>query len=274
MSGLTALLMLAMPASGSVCALDGQGGANDEIMVTAPGETSASAPETARPVPAPASPAGEMRGTAMARAERRAQGKSIQDIIVSSKSGKSARKRGLRKPPSKPAGLGRDTSYRVKPGDLLEISIWKEPDMRREMLVLPDGTISYPLAGHVQVVGMTPKEIEDVLARRLSGYFKNPFLNVIVKQATGNQIFVLGEVRNPGAFTITQPIDVMQALSLAGGLSEFADKSEIIVLRRQGNGEQKVISFKYSSVQKGRNLGTNVTLLSGDTVVVPERGLF
>lgn len=180
----------------------------------------------------------------------------------------------VRTPALKPVDFGRATTYRVKPGDQLEISIWREPEMRREMLVLPDGTISYPLAGHTQVVGMTPKEIEDMLTRRLTKYFKDPFLNVIVKRTTGNQIYVLGEVRNPGAFTINQPVDVMQALSLAGGLSEFADKGDIKVLRRRDNGRQEVISFKYSAVQRGRNLASNITLLSGDTVIVPERGLF
>lgn len=243
-TGLMAGLIFSVPVASPACALDRPESAGDEIVVAAPG--------------------------AQVQPERAGQSAAASE---SSEFG-CARKSGFRKPPRKPKGFNAAADYRVKPGDLLEISIWKEPDMRREMLVLPDGTISYPLAGHVEVEGMTPKEIEALLARRLSRYFKNPFLNVIVKQTTGNQIYVLGEVRNPGAFTISQPIDVMQALSLAGGLSEFADKSEIVVLRRQGDGEQKVINFKYSSVQKGRNLGTNVKLLSGDTVVVPERGLF
>lgn len=180
----------------------------------------------------------------------------------------------VRKPARKPQYLNRPATYRVRPGDLLEISIWKEPDMRRETLVLPDGTISYPLAGHTRVVGLTPSEIERLLSKRLVKYFKNPFISVIVKKTTGNQIYVLGQVHNPGAFTIVQPTDVMQALSLAGGLSEFADKGDIMVLRRLENGEQKVIPFKYSSVQRGKNLSTNVMLISGDTVIVPERGLF
>jgi len=214
------------------------------------------------------SPGIDVTSSAPTRSEPQQRVAAVREFQVSKKRGN------FRKPPQKPESLGRETTYRVKPGDLLEISIWKEPDMRREMLVLPDGTISYPLAGHSQVVGMTPKEIEELLGRRLARYFKNPFINVIVKRTTGNQIYVLGEVRNPGAFTINQPVDVMQALSLAGGLSEFADKSEIIVLRRSPGGGQEVLSFKYSSVQRGRNLNANITLVSGDTVVVPERGLF
>jgi polysaccharide export outer membrane protein len=171
-------------------------------------------------------------------------------------------------------GADRTSSYRVKPGDQLEISIWKEPDMRRETLVLPDGTVSYPLAGHPKVTGLTPQEIEQLLDRLLASYFNDPFISVVVKRASGNQIYVMGQVRNPGAFTITQPVDVMQALSLAGGLSEFADKGDIIVLRRLDSGAQESIRFAYSSVQRGKKLSSNIILKSGDTVVVPEKGLF
>lgn len=171
-------------------------------------------------------------------------------------------------------GSDRANTYRVKPGDQLEIAIWKEPDMRRDTLVLPDGTISYPLAGHPTVMGLTPKEIEELLGERLTNYFNDPFISVVVKQTSGNQVYVMGQVRNPGVFTITQPVDVMQALSLAGGLSQFADKNKIIVLRRLDTGAQKVIRFAYSSVQRGKKLTSNIILKGGDTVVVPEKGLF
>lgn len=165
-------------------------------------------------------------------------------------------------------------TYRVKAGDQLEVSIWKEPEMRRVTLVLPDGSISYPLAGQVQVSGLTPSEIEQLLNERLSQFFKDPFLSVTIKETSGNRIYVLGQVRNPGVFPVTQPVDVMQALSLAGGLGQFADTREILVLRRGPDGKLRSIPFKYSSVQKGQDLSSNVILKAGDTVVVPEKGLF
>ncbi|MDH5411152.1 MAG: polysaccharide export protein [Alphaproteobacteria bacterium] len=164
-----------------------------------------------------------------------------------------------------------EDSYRLNPGDRLEISIWKEPDMRREVVVLPDGTISYPLAGHMTVAGMTPAEVQDLIARRLveRNIYRNPSLHLAVIEASGNQIYVIGEVRRPGAFILNRQLDVMQALSLAGGLSEYADKGDIIILRRSDT-NQTALKFDYSNVQSGKKLNTNVLLRSGDVIVVPD----
>ena len=165
-------------------------------------------------------------------------------------------------------------AYRLNPGDVLQISVWKEEGMQRDVLVLPDGTISFPLAGHIQAAGRSPQELQNVLIDRLKKYFAGPVITVSVMQLTGNKIFVIGQVRAPGQFLANRPIDVMQALSLAGGLTTFADEDAIRVLRRANNGQQKAISFNYAEISKGRGLNRNIVLRSGDVVVVPTSGLF
>lgn len=166
-----------------------------------------------------------------------------------------------------------DTPYLLHAGDILDISLWKEEGMQREVLVLPDGTISFPLAGHVAAAGRTAAQIEQILAERLRKYYPDPFITVSVISTAGNSIFVIGEVQNPGQFLAVQPLDVMQALSLAGGLRVHADESEIKILRRR-NGAQTAIPFSYGDVQTGRDLNSNIVLESGDVVVVPTRGIF
>jgi polysaccharide export outer membrane protein len=173
------------------------------------------------------------------------------------------------------AAFAAENSYRLNPGDVIEISIWKEDNLKRRVVVLPDGMISYPLAGHLLAAGKTPQEVEDELTRKLKDgkFFTSPTLNVSVVETSGNQIFVIGEVKNAGAFVLRQQLDVMQALSLAGGLTKFADRREIIVLRRIG-GKQQVYSFNYDGIAAGKNANRNIVLRKGDTVVVPSRGLF
>ena len=166
-----------------------------------------------------------------------------------------------------------EDGYALNPGDVLEISVWKEEGMEREVLVLPDGTISFPLAGHIQAAGMSAQQVEKILADRLRKFFKDAAISVSVKSVTGNKIFVIGQVQRPGAFVAAQPIDVIQALSLAGGFTPFAAEDEIRILRREG-GKQTALTFDYSDVEKGRNLESNILLKSGDVVIVPTEGIF
>ena len=166
-----------------------------------------------------------------------------------------------------------EDAYQLNPGDVLNISVWKEEGMQREVMVLPDGKISFPLAGHVIAAGKSVQALERILAARLKKFYPNTVVSVAVKSVVGNKIFVIGEINNPGAYQVAHRIDVMQVLSLAGGLGEFAEKRGIKVLRRVG-GKQDAIPFDYANVQKGRNLSTNIVLRSGDVVVVPKRTLF
>ncbi len=159
-------------------------------------------------------------------------------------------------------------AYRVQPGDVLTISVWKEHDLQGEILVRPDGGLSFPLAGDVDADGKTTQELTDTLVEKLKKYIPDPVVTVAVKQIGGNHVYVLGKVNRPGEFTFTKPVDVMQALALAGGATPFAQVNDIRILRRQ-SGELHALPFKYAEVERGKELGQNVLLQSGDTVVVP-----
>jgi polysaccharide export outer membrane protein len=161
-------------------------------------------------------------------------------------------------------------SYHVNPGDILIVYVWNEKDLQQEVLVRPDGTISIPLAGQVQAGGLAVPDIEKSLASALSKYMKDePSVTVMIKQTAGYSIYVIGKVNKPGQFPINRPTDVMQALAMAGGLNTFAAENNINILRREKDGTQKAIPFRYSDVKSGDQLQTNIVLQSGDVVVVP-----
>jgi len=159
-------------------------------------------------------------------------------------------------------------SYSVLPGDILEISVWKEPELQMEVLVRPDSAFSFPLAGDISTKGLSVLGLQAELTERLSRYISNPVVTVSVKSVLGNKIYVIGQVNRPGEFVVNPQVDVMQALSMAGGVTAFADTNDIKILRRNG-ATQIAISFKYNDVLKGRDLEQNIVLQSGDIVVVP-----
>ena len=161
-----------------------------------------------------------------------------------------------------------DASYLVQPGDLLEVSVWKEKELTGEVLVRPDGGLSLALAGEVQAAGHTVDDIRKTLQSRLTKYIPDPVVTVSVKAVNGSRIFVVGKVNHPGDFPLIRPIDVMQALSLAGGTTAFADVNGIRILRREGT-HQSIFQFRYDDVRRGKALAQNILLQSGDTVVVP-----
>jgi polysaccharide biosynthesis/export protein len=159
-------------------------------------------------------------------------------------------------------------SYLIQPGDLLQVSVWKEQDLQGEILVRPDGGLSFPLAGDVAAEGKTVTELQSLLTERLRKYIPDPVVTILVKAAGGSRIYVLGKVNRPGEYPLYRPLDVMQALSLAGGTTPFAAVNDIAILRREG-GKQRAIGFRYGDVEKGKALDQNLLLKSGDTVVVP-----
>ncbi len=158
--------------------------------------------------------------------------------------------------------------YRLQPGDVITVSVWKETDLQSEVLVRPDGGFSFPLAGEVDAVGKTVEEIRLLLVDRLKRFIPTPVVTVAVKQIGGNRIYVVGRVNHAGDFPLSSPLDVMQAIALAGGATPFAAINDIVILRRQ-NGAQQALHFHYSDVARGHDLAQNVLLQSGDTVVVP-----
>jgi polysaccharide export outer membrane protein len=160
------------------------------------------------------------------------------------------------------------SGYRLQPGDVLQVVVWKETDLQSEVLIRPDGGISFALAGDVQAAGRTTDELRAELESRVRKLVPDAVVTVQVKAASGNRVFVIGKVNRPGDFALIRPIDVMQALSLAGGATPFADTNGIRVLHRDGS-RQTAVRFRYREVARGRHLEQNIVLQSGDTVVVP-----
>lgn len=158
--------------------------------------------------------------------------------------------------------------YKLQPGDVLNISVWKEQDLTREVLIRPDGSFSFPLGGDMQAVGRTAEQVRQDLVTRLSAYMPEPEVSVAVIKVTGNRVFVIGKVNKPGEFILQGPVNVMQALSMAGGATTFANVDDIKILRHQG-GKQIAIPFDYGDVEDGDDLEQNIQLQNGDTVVVP-----
>jgi polysaccharide export outer membrane protein len=159
--------------------------------------------------------------------------------------------------------------YRLNPGDKLEITVWEEEKLKQEVVVLPDGTVSFPLAGHVVAAGKTTEDLVILLRERLSKFIPDSEINVRLLSAEGNKIYVTGEVAHPGMFVMTSPTDVIQALSMAGGLTSFAKKNSIIILKRETSGRIRSLSFEYGDVEDGENIESNILLQSGDTIIVP-----
>ena len=159
-------------------------------------------------------------------------------------------------------------AYEVQPGDLLEISVWKEPELQREVLVRPDGAFSFPLSGEIDARNKTVNDLRLEVTARLARYIPELVVTVTVVQINGNKVYVIGQVNEPGVFVVNPRVDVMQALSMAGGTTPFADVNDIRILRRKG-GKQTAIQFRYLDVARGRSLEQNIMLESGDVVVVP-----
>jgi len=165
------------------------------------------------------------------------------------------------------AGLD-STTYRLGPEDVLEISVWREDALKREVLVRPDGGISYPLIGEIQAAGKTVNDLREEITKRLEKFVPDAAVSVTVLKTGSQRIYVLGKVTKPGEFPVGRSVDVLQALSMAGGLTPFADANGIRIMRRDGD-RQVVLPFEYGRVTRGEKLEQNVLLRPGDVVVVP-----
>jgi polysaccharide export outer membrane protein len=175
-----------------------------------------------------------------------------------------------------PAVASTAANYRISAGDQLDIYVWGDERLQRSLSVLPDGSFSFPLAGTVSASGRTPTDVEGELSKLLAPQYKGvpPQVTVSVKVPSGMQISVIGKVRTPGNFSPTRYVDVLGALALAGGPTDFADVGNILILRRQG-GRTSVIHARLSNILKGKPSSEDLSaeavpqLMAGDTVVVP-----
>jgi polysaccharide export outer membrane protein len=157
--------------------------------------------------------------------------------------------------------------YRIVPGDMLEISVWREDGLNQKVLVRPDGGISFPLIGNVAAGGLTVDQLRDEIGRRLGEFLSSPEVTVSVLNSN-QRIYVVGKVNKPGEFPMFTRVSVLQALAMAGGLTPFADRDDIAVLRRTDK-ENLRLPFDYDSIENGESLEQNILLQNGDVVVVP-----
>jgi polysaccharide export outer membrane protein len=163
------------------------------------------------------------------------------------------------------------TDYRLHAGDKLDVSVWKETEMQKPAIVIaPDGHFSFPLAGQITAAGKTVSEIRQEIETKLAKYMPDPVVTVGITEVAGNVAYVIGQVTKPGSFVMNPRINVLQALSLAGGGTPFAKLNDIIVIRgAPTGGQQKVIPFNFGQVSSGKNVDQNIMLESGDVVLVP-----
>ena len=158
--------------------------------------------------------------------------------------------------------------YTVNPGDIMTITVWKEEDLMRQVIVRPDGMFSFPLTGDIRAENRSVEQIRQAVAERLEKYIPDPVVTVAIEQLGGNKVYVIGQVQRPGEFPATGLVDVMQALAMGGGMTAFAQVGDIKILRRV-NGQLIAIPFNYKDIEKGKRLNQNIVLQPGDVVVVP-----
>jgi len=166
------------------------------------------------------------------------------------------------------AVFAKDTTYQIGPGDILEISVWKDESLTRQVVVPPDGVISFPLIEDIDVTDLTIASLRKKITEKLTEYIPDATVAVLFFQVNSMKAYVIGKVNKPGEFPITMETNVMQVLSMAGGLNAFASAGNILVLRQLDNKTVK-IPFNYNQVENGKNLEQNILLQRGDVVVVP-----
>ena len=158
--------------------------------------------------------------------------------------------------------------YVIGPSDLLAIVVWKEKDLTVDVVVRPDARLSVPLLNDVQAAGLTPEQMRLMLTQSLARFIQQPIVSVVVKQIANNRVFIAGQVLKPGPYPLAGPTTVLQVISMAGGVTEFADRKNIMVTRMERGG-QRTFHFNYGDVIKGKSLEQNILLKAGDTIMVP-----
>lgn len=171
-------------------------------------------------------------------------------------------------PPSSEAAVSAGTDYVIGAGDVLGIEVWKDPELTRTVVVLPDGTFSFPLIGKIVAAGRTLAQLKEEIEGRIVRYVPDTVLTVEVKQSNSMFIYVLGRVNSPGRFPVPSHVDVLQGLAMAGGLNPFASQNQIRIFRREG-GAMKQYPFAYGKVTAGERLEQNIELRRGDVIFVP-----
>jgi polysaccharide biosynthesis/export protein len=168
--------------------------------------------------------------------------------------------------PAKPATD--DPNYVIGAQDVLDISVWKEPEVSRTVPVRPDGKISLPLLNDVQAAGQTPAQLAAQITESLKKFVANPQVTVIVTTINSQRVYIMGEVTRPGAYPLLPEMTILQALSSGGGFTQYANTKKIYLLR-QANGKSEKFPFNYKEAIAGKRSEQNIVLKAGDTIVVP-----
>jgi polysaccharide biosynthesis/export protein len=171
-------------------------------------------------------------------------------------------------PDTTPAAAEESSPYYVAPGDVLRISVWKEPELSTEVFVRLDGMITVSVVGDVRAAGKTTEQIATEVRTKLRSVLEVPQVTVTVAQAVSARFYVIGEVAASGAFPLTGRLSVLQALALAGGFREFAKRDRIVVIRDR-RGQRQAIVFNFRDLEAGINLEQNIAIEAGDTLIVP-----
>ncbi len=166
------------------------------------------------------------------------------------------------------AGVVLPADYVIGPEDILTIVFWREKDLSSDVVVRPDGRISLPVIQDIAAAGLTPEQLRANLTTQAERYVEDPNVTVVVKEIKSRKVFITGQVARPGPYLLTAPVNVVQLIALAGGLLEYADAKNIVVMRTE-NGAPTSFRFNYKEVAERKNLKQNISLKPGDTVLVP-----
>ena len=168
-----------------------------------------------------------------------------------------------------PPALGHlGEGYIIDPGDVLEISVWRDEALTKVVTVLPDGKFAFPLLGEIMAQGKTVAQLQKELTAKIKPFVPDPVVTIVVQQANSMFIYVIGKVNSPGRFSLNGMVDVLQALAMAGGFNPFAERDSVKIFRRSAD-ETEIFEFKYDEVSEGTNLEQNIALRKGDVIVVP-----
>jgi polysaccharide biosynthesis/export protein len=162
-----------------------------------------------------------------------------------------------------------EPAYQLHEGDTMTISVWKDAALQKKVVVLPDGSITFPLVGSIEVVGLTATEVEEAITQKLTKYIADPVVTVEITGIEGNRAFVIGKVIHPGPIIINGRITVLQAISIAGGFDKFADENNVKVIRHGADNTTLIYPVNYNGILSGTDVSTNIYLQAGDTIVVP-----
>ncbi len=171
------------------------------------------------------------------------------------------------------ATFASDNEFTIQPGDILHVSVWKEDGMDREVLVLPDGTITFPLVGTIEVKNTTLADTQNSIKEKLEPFIPDAVVTVAINSPLGHTVSILGQVKKPGTIVMSGNMSVLQALSQAEGLTPYADDDDIVIIRRTEKGKES-IEYPYDDITKGKDLSKDIDLKPGDVIFVPTSGLF